>query len=111
MLLTVMHCYSAVAGSMMVVTREILLAGNPPSSACLHQRFVGGVVNTVDFVGGYVAVDPLHAGPEAAEHPARLQRDVLELGRAQFTRAGNFPFNDEFRLAVSLADLFVWTEQ
>ena len=26
--------YSAVAGSMIVVTREILLAGNPPSSAC-----------------------------------------------------------------------------
>ena len=28
------HAYSAVAGSMRVVTMEILLAGNPPSSAC-----------------------------------------------------------------------------
>ena len=27
-------CYSAVAGSIMVVTAEILLAGKPPSSAC-----------------------------------------------------------------------------
>src|SRR5688572_28103550 len=61
------------------------------------ERLVRGVVDAVDPIGRHVAVDPLHAGPEAAEDAAGFLRDFLQFRRAQLACARYVPFNHELR--------------
>ena len=64
------------------------------------QQLIRRVVDAVDPVGGHVALDPVHAGPEAAQHAAGLLRDFLEFRRTQLACARNVPFNDELRHVI-----------
>src|SRR5262245_54574510 len=58
---------------------------------------VGGDVDAIDFVVGYVAFDPLNLRSHIAQYTARLLRNRLKICRAQFARVWNCSFNDELR--------------
>src|SRR5215469_1894512 len=56
-----------------------------------------GDVDTIDFVAGDVAFDPLDFGPHAAQDGARLLGNSAQLFGAQRTCIGNLPLNQKFR--------------
>src|SRR5581483_5209884 len=60
------------------------------------EGFVRRMIDAVDFVRGDVAVNPLHARAQAAQHPAGFPGDRLEFGRTQLAGASDLSLDDEF---------------
>jgi hypothetical protein len=62
----------------------------------LDGRLVGGEVNAVHLVAGYVAMEPLDPR-HSLENVDRLLGNVPQLSVGKTPRSRNFPFDDEFR--------------
>jgi hypothetical protein len=60
------------------------------------SRLVGGEVNAVHLVAGYVAMEPLDSG-HSLEDVDRLLGNFPQLRVGQLSCSRNFPLDDEFR--------------
>lgn len=61
-----------------------------------HELFVRSDVHTVNLVVGDVAMNPLDLWSKFGQYTAGFLRDRVELFRSQFSRSGNFAFNNVF---------------
>ena len=58
--------------------------------------FVGGDVDTVDFVSRHIAVQPLDLRPEAIQNTTRFLRESEHLVGRYISDVGKFALNDVF---------------
>src|ERR1700693_1759282 len=61
----------------------------------VDDRFVGGKIDAVHLVAGYVTMEPLNLGTQPLQNLDRLLRDFPQLGFGQTSCPWDFPFNDE----------------
>src|SRR5580700_5364989 len=61
----------------------------------VDNRFVGGKIDAVHLVAGYITMEPLDLGTQSLKNLDRLLRDFPQLGFGQISRTWDFPFNHE----------------